>query len=603
MVTNAAAYQFAALSDLKPLRARLLGLSKQLGLKGTILLSLEGVNLFVAGEAAAVTTLLDTLRAIPGLQNLTAKLSLSDGQPFTRMLVRIKKEIIAFGVPDIDPVNAPAPRITPAQLKEWLDEGRPMVLLDTRNDYEVRLGTFKNAQVLPLHHFRDFPAVVSELPEAMKERTVVTFCTGGIRCEKAVPYLQSKGYKNVFQLDGGILKYFEDCGNAHYEGECFVFDHRVGVDPALRETASTQCFRCKTPLTELEQADPRYVPGESCPTCHQSDDERTRGCTEARNRAMEAVVRVLPGSLPQDNFRPLCVPNRCAGMSAIDFLMTILPHSGRGAWETLFGQGLILDDRHAAIRADTLVKDGQRLLHRIPAEVEPEVSRDVRVLHEDDAVIVVSKPASLPVHSGGRYHRNTLQHWMEEVFHPWRPRAVHRLDANTSGLMVFAKTRQHASRLQPQFAQGTVEKTYRARIQGHPKQDRFRCDLPIGQEPRDLGLRDIDLSDGLAASTEFEVVDREAGGTSLLTVRPLTGRTNQIRLHCWALGHPIVGDPSYLPDGKFGEVQTLLPSDPPMHLHAWKLAFVHPGTRSKVCFEAPLPAWASIPGGSVPTTA
>jgi UPF0176 protein len=268
-VVNLSAYRFTPFADaeLLPLRDRLRARTAELRLRGTILLATEGINLFVAGPRPATDALLADLRALPGLSDLTPKESLSEEQPFNRMLVKVKKEIIAFGVDGVDPSRAPAPRLDPRTLKQWLDEGRPLTLLDTRNDYEVKLGTFKNAVVPVLDHFRQFPAAVRALPAELKTRTVVTFCTGGIRCEKAAPLLVREGFENVYQLDGGILNYFELCGGAHYEGECFVFDRRVGVDPDLRETASVLCFACQTPLTAAEQADPRYVPDLSCPRC------------------------------------------------------------------------------------------------------------------------------------------------------------------------------------------------------------------------------------------------------------------------------------------------------------------------------------------------
>ena len=237
-VVNLSTYRFTpfAAEELPALREKLLGCARDLGLRGTILLATEGINLFVAGPRAATDALLDELRALPGLADLAVKESLSETQPFRRMLVKIKREIIAFGVEGIDPARAPAPRLDPRELKRWLDEGRPVVLLDTRNDYEVAAGTFKNALVPRIAQFRDFPAALSRLPAGLKQRPVVTFCTGGIRCEKAAPLLVREGFGNVYQLEGGILKYFELCGGAHYEGDCFVFDKRGGVDPALRAT-------------------------------------------------------------------------------------------------------------------------------------------------------------------------------------------------------------------------------------------------------------------------------------------------------------------------------------------------------------------------------
>ena len=266
--SNIAAYKFAPLADLEALQAELREMCGEAEMRGTILLSPEGINVVVAAEHAATDRLLVRLRSIPGLADLTAKVSESDHQPFNRMLVKIKKEIIAFGVEGIDPARRPAPRVAPRQLKQWLDEGRAVTLLDARNAYEVKLGTFQGARTLDLDHFREFPAVATALPNDLKHEPIVTFCTGGIRCEKAAPLLEMAGFTKVFQLDGGILNYFEECGGAHYEGDCFVFDKRVALDASLRETGAALCFVCQTPLTLTEQGDARYVPSTSCPHCH-----------------------------------------------------------------------------------------------------------------------------------------------------------------------------------------------------------------------------------------------------------------------------------------------------------------------------------------------
>jgi UPF0176 protein len=275
-VVNFSAYKFAPLENLPALQERLRTVATAGELRGTILLSPEGINLFVAGERAALSALLAEIRAVPGLADLAPKESLSSEKPFNRMLVKIKKEIIAFGVEGIDPARHPSAKLSPQTLRQWLDEGRPLTLLDTRNDYEVKMGTFDGALAAGIDNFRDFPAAVAKLPEELKERPIVMFCTGGIRCEKAGPFMEQSGFKQVFQLDGGILKYFEECGSAHYEGECFVFDRRVGVDPALQETDSVMCFACQMPLTAAEQAHPHYVPDKSCPHCFTSEAPETR---------------------------------------------------------------------------------------------------------------------------------------------------------------------------------------------------------------------------------------------------------------------------------------------------------------------------------------
>jgi UPF0176 protein len=266
--TNISAYKFAPLSDLKTLQAVLRTMCNKTGMRGTILLSLEGINVVVAAEPDAADELLNYLRTIPGLADLTAKISESEHQPFNRMLLKIKKEIIAFGVSGIDPGRCPAPKVSPRKLKEWLDEGQPVTLLDARNAYEVKLGTFRGAHTLDLDHFREFPMAAASLPRHLKDEPVVTFCTGGIRCEKAAPLLQKAGFEKIFQLDGGILRYFEECGGEHFEGDCFVFDKRVALDASLRETGAALCFVCQTPLTVSEQEDPRYVLSISCPHCH-----------------------------------------------------------------------------------------------------------------------------------------------------------------------------------------------------------------------------------------------------------------------------------------------------------------------------------------------
>src|SRR5688500_15414491 len=341
-VVNIAAYKFLPLDNLKVLRVRLQDLCANAGLKGSILLSPEGINLFVAGGEQPIERLLAELRSWPGMAQLQPKFSHTDHQPFRRMLVRVKREIIAFGVPGIDPSRRTSPKLAATQLKQGLDAGRPITLLDTRNDYEIKLGTFKNALPIGVDHFRDFPAAVAKLPEALKEQTVVMFCTGGIRCEKAGPYMEQVGFKNILQLDGGILKYFEEVGGEHYDGECFVFDQRVGLDPKLGETGSDQCFNCQSPLTQEEQQHAHYVWGKSCPYCFKTPAEQMAANIARRHEVIHRLANPLPGSQPYDHFRPVNVPVECDGATVVETLCRVVRHIPSEVWERKCSDGLIL---------------------------------------------------------------------------------------------------------------------------------------------------------------------------------------------------------------------------------------------------------------------
>ncbi|MBL7997307.1 MAG: sulfurtransferase [Candidatus Kapabacteria bacterium] len=233
-ILNIAAYKFVSLTPefIRSWRPVLRSYCRAYGLKGTVLLSTEGINLFLAGEDDNLHALLAYIRSHEPFADLQWKESFSSSIPFTRILVKLKKEIIPMGH-NINPTEFTAPRVTPAELKQWLDTRNDIVMLDTRNTYEYERGTFANAMTMDIEHFRTFPAFVEQLDESLKDKTIVTFCTGGIRCEKAGAYMVEKGFTNVYQLDGGILKYFEDVGEAHYDGNCFVFDGRGSLDPAL----------------------------------------------------------------------------------------------------------------------------------------------------------------------------------------------------------------------------------------------------------------------------------------------------------------------------------------------------------------------------------
>ena len=264
---NIAGYKFVVLDDRDALRQPFKAQCDELGLKGTILLSHEGINIFVAGPEQSIATFRAYLSNDERFADIDFKESYSEHQPFNRMNVRLKNEIISVGLPNFDRVESMDGRILPKDLHEKLLNGDEVVLLDTRNTYETRLGTFHNAIELDLDTFRAFPQAVSELEESLKDKEIVMFCTGGVRCEKASVIMKDAGFTNIKQLEGGILGYFEHVGGDYWDGECFVFDKRVALLPDLTETGTTICFACREPLTPKEQLHPAYVPGESCSYC------------------------------------------------------------------------------------------------------------------------------------------------------------------------------------------------------------------------------------------------------------------------------------------------------------------------------------------------
>ena len=237
-VLNVSAYKFVSLPDAAALREPLLQQARGLELKGTILLAEEGINLFLAGSEGSVRALLAELRADPRLADLQAKESWSDDVPFGRMLVKHKREIIRMDHPAVRPAAGRAPALEARTLARWLDQGhddagRPLVLLDTRNAFEVDYGTFEGAVDWRLAKFSEFPQALQAHAPELQGKAVVSFCTGGIRCEKAAIVMQEAGLDHVWQLEGGILKYFEETGGTHFRGGCFVFDEREALEPSL----------------------------------------------------------------------------------------------------------------------------------------------------------------------------------------------------------------------------------------------------------------------------------------------------------------------------------------------------------------------------------
>ncbi len=259
-ILNISCYKFVALHDALDLRQPCLDKALACQLKGTILIAEEGINFFLAGRAEDVQDFVDWLRTDARFADLVPKESWSDTQPFRKMLVKVKNEIIRMNHPSIRPSVDRAPAVTPETAKRWLDlghddEGRPVVTLDTRNQFEVDAGTFKDTINWGITKFTEFPEAVQAHLAELQDKTVISFCTGGIRCEKAAIYMRNAGLPHVYQLEGGILKYFEVVGNDHYEGGCFVFDERRAVGADLRETGLTP--EGTFPLTPATEPTPR----------------------------------------------------------------------------------------------------------------------------------------------------------------------------------------------------------------------------------------------------------------------------------------------------------------------------------------------------------
>jgi UPF0176 protein len=249
-ILNIAAYQFVRLEALEDLRVQMLDALNSHQLKGTILLAGEGINLFLAGQALQTREFLVWLRADQRFSAIEVKESWSDEQPFNKALVKVKNEIIRMNHPAIQPETGRAHFISPSKLAEWLDRGtddlgRPVVMIDTRNQFEVEYGTFENAVHFNIQKFSEFPEAIQAHQAELADKTLVSFCTGGIRCEKSGLYMREIGMEHSYQLEGGILKYFEEVGSAHYQGSCFVFDEREALEPTLESIGIEQSIRKK----------------------------------------------------------------------------------------------------------------------------------------------------------------------------------------------------------------------------------------------------------------------------------------------------------------------------------------------------------------------
>ena len=288
LLVVAAVYKFVKLADCAAMREPLLAQCDTLGITGTLLLAEEGINGTIAGTRSGIDNILAYLRSDPRLADLEHKESAADQPPFYRMKVKLKKEIVTMGVPGIDPTEQAGQYVKP---EDWntLISDQNVLLIDTRNDYEVEVGTFKGAVDPRITTFREFPEYVKNNFDPKKQPRVAMFCTGGIRCEKASAYMLQQGYAEVYHLQGGILKYLENVPpeQSLWQGECFVFDQRVAVGQGLAPGHYELCYGCSRPITAEEKASLKYQAGVCCPNCYDSLTPEKRAAALERQKQVE----------------------------------------------------------------------------------------------------------------------------------------------------------------------------------------------------------------------------------------------------------------------------------------------------------------------------
>ena len=287
MFIIAALYRFTPFEDPAALRAPLLAVCEAGGVCGTLLLAREGINGTIAGPRAGIDAALAHIRSLPGCAAIEWKESYSATQPFGRMKVRLKREIVTMGQPDVDPRASVGNYVAPADWNDLISQP-DVAVIDTRNEYEVAIGTFEGAVDPGTRSFRDFPKWWEENRDRFHNKRIAMFCTGGIRCEKSTNFLLSQGVTDVFHLQGGILKYLEDVApeNSRWKGECFVFDQRVSVGHGLRPGNLTTCAACRRPLTDEDRTHPDYEEGASCHRCIDEYSEADRDRFRERARQM-----------------------------------------------------------------------------------------------------------------------------------------------------------------------------------------------------------------------------------------------------------------------------------------------------------------------------
>ena len=287
-IVVAALYKFTRFADFEQYREPILNTMLDNEVKGTLLIASEGINGTISGSRQGIDNVLDYLRRIEAIGSFTFKESYTDAQPFYRTKVKLKKEIVTMGVENIDPLQSVGRYVKPQDWNALISDPE-VILIDTRNDYEVQIGTFQNAVNPNTDTFREFPDYVAKELDPSKHKKVAMFCTGGIRCEKSTAFMREQGFEEVYHLEGGILKYLEEipASESMWQGDCFVFDNRVSVNHDLEKGAYEQCFACRMPITQDDMQSASYVKGESCPHCIDKANEAQKARFREREHQMQ----------------------------------------------------------------------------------------------------------------------------------------------------------------------------------------------------------------------------------------------------------------------------------------------------------------------------